>query len=278
MEKYLLNQKLLKSCQSNTVANMALARQCLEQGADVNCLDDLRPGDTPLMNAVLNNNIELVNLLLDYQADINHINDRDQTALIYAVQLYYPVMVDCLLQRGANVNLENSMGNTALHFVEDNSDVAELLLKKKANIYHPNNAHKTPFNYAAMHKHNNTLKKFIDYQMLSLNDALLMSALHNNCDILTYVINKGVDINYQAFDGQTAFMTSVRQKSMGCVFELLKNDADLTIKDHEGQTWIDYVLFQDRQKMNDMVSNLKEQIILDRHINHNLDSQERLNF
>lgn len=239
-----------------------MAGQWLAQGANANCLDDVRSGDTPLILAVLNNSPELVNLLLDHQADINFLNDRDQTPLILATQLKHGEAVECLLKRGANPSFQNSLGNAALHFVGDDIGIAEALLKHGAHLYQSNNAYKTPFEYSK--KNSEMLKLFIDLKAIKIGDAAIFSALNNNAFIFRYTMEKGADINKPDNNGTTLFMKASWSNSIDVMAELIKNNANLDAVNNDGKNWLD--LMPDRQKAEELLECLKNQVLLDNSI------------
>lgn len=81
-------------------------------------------------------------------SDVNEVDNKGNTALIYAVKNNNPEMVKALIYREADVNLKNNKGNTALIYAVKNNfiDIAKILLKNKdINVNEKNN-----FNYTAL--------------------------------------------------------------------------------------------------------------------------------
>lgn len=71
-------------------------------------------GKTPLMLAVINNNVELVNELLDKGADINLADGQGNTPLIYACLLNNKSMIEAVLAAGnLDINHKNNFGVSA---------------------------------------------------------------------------------------------------------------------------------------------------------------------
>ena len=92
-------------------------------------------GTSALMWAVRNNDIELVNTLIDAGINVNLIDSLGNTALIYCCkQGYKPSIFNKLLQAGANVNIKNAKGESALDYAyqSGNKEFVDLLLAKGA--------------------------------------------------------------------------------------------------------------------------------------------------
>jgi serine/threonine-protein phosphatase 6 regulatory ankyrin repeat subunit B len=72
-------------------------------------------GQTPLMLATENGDVNMVRLLLQHGASPNDVNNFDQTAVHYACFEGQPAILQLLLQNGGNVNVQDDMGQTPLH-------------------------------------------------------------------------------------------------------------------------------------------------------------------
>ena len=84
-------------------------------GVDVNQVD--RDGETALFMAVAQGNRELVEILVDADANVNHSNKWGLTPLFLAVEFGDPSIVRILINAGAHVNHFNHYGETPLLFV-----------------------------------------------------------------------------------------------------------------------------------------------------------------
>jgi len=80
--------------------------------------------------------IEIVQILLDKGADPNLQDTRGDTALYLATEQNSLEVVQLLLDKRANPNLQNKYGETALHIAveEENAEIVKLLLEKGANV------------------------------------------------------------------------------------------------------------------------------------------------
>ena len=87
--------------------------QLLKEGADVN-LKAIISRDTPLFEAVVAGNNEMVKLLLTHGADANQLN-YDKLPLVVAAWKGDRAIVSVLLAYGARINTQDGDGYTALH-------------------------------------------------------------------------------------------------------------------------------------------------------------------
>jgi ankyrin repeat protein len=110
----------------------------------INNLDEFRYDETPLMWAAGKGLTGIARLLIDNGADVNLPNADGNTALMLAAFGGHKNIVEHLLtneKNKANVDQENATGNTALIWAvgkPDNKDVIELLLSNKADVNHQN--------------------------------------------------------------------------------------------------------------------------------------------
>jgi len=93
-------------------------------------------------------NTSIVNALLDFGADVNSRNRRGEPALSIAAIQGKLAIVQCLLRRGANVNITDSNGNTCVHYACWNQQfvkaIVSELLKYGADINQSNGNGITP--------------------------------------------------------------------------------------------------------------------------------------
>jgi ankyrin repeat protein len=91
-------------------------------------------GNTLLMLASYNGNLETTQLLVDYGADIDKKNDRGQTPLAGVCFKGYLDIVKILVKNGANVYENNGMGTTPIMFASmfGNYEIVKYLNKEKS--------------------------------------------------------------------------------------------------------------------------------------------------
>jgi len=105
----------------------------IENGADVNIVDGR--GMTPLLWASLRGHLEIADYLLDHGADIHITNTAEWTALMEASLEGHIEIVKLLIARGADVNAKTFVSGTALMFSSGNGhlEVVKLLLDNGAD-------------------------------------------------------------------------------------------------------------------------------------------------
>jgi len=112
-------------------------------------------GNTRLILAVLQQRMDLIKLFIEREhVDINKQNFKGDSALLFACQnvtaKFQLQIVRYLIQCGANVQLSNLDGNTALHFASGFGDesLANLLIQQAAFINAQNENGETALHWA----------------------------------------------------------------------------------------------------------------------------------
>jgi len=179
---------LLASQQNKSdIASVLIAKGSDPDTADVNT------GETPLIAAAKNGNLDMMNMLIVAGADLNNASKQGMTPLLsgiesgkrqvteflvsrgslagvspqnlmkYASQKNF-VGVEAMLKGGANPNYSDKNGNTALLAATANGDFdsVKVLLAYRANINAVNKLHMTPLLYALKRGNSEMAKYFLD--------------------------------------------------------------------------------------------------------------------
>ncbi|MES2482985.1 MAG: ankyrin repeat domain-containing protein [Pseudomonadota bacterium] len=104
-----------------------LARRLIKRDADVN-----KPGWTPLHYAATGGHVEMMDLLLEHHAFIDAQSPNKTTPLMMAAMYGSAQAVKFLLQAGADVNMKNQLGMTAVDFAlrADRKEAAEMIAQQ----------------------------------------------------------------------------------------------------------------------------------------------------
>ncbi len=136
--------------EKNLIALVRLYLEHTNENPNYLCKD----GNSLLGRSILNKNLQMAKLLLDYGADCNYINTNGKSLLHLAVELDDPRFVKLLLKYEANPNIKDLISDqTPLCSVsireEYNPKIIKLLMKHgaiaTASFYNSKGKHVTPF-------------------------------------------------------------------------------------------------------------------------------------
>jgi hypothetical protein len=108
-----------------------IIRALVEAGADPNPAD-VEGMNAPLMNAVFNEPLETVGLLLKHKANVNTTGARGWTPLRVAVRRQDTAQVRLLLRYGANVQAKDQQGTALLALAKQYHDAALIHILEQA--------------------------------------------------------------------------------------------------------------------------------------------------
>lgn len=170
-------------------------------------------GRTSLMNAVLKNNVKTVHRLLQKGADPNIQDNKGRTALVLASLMpeENTEIIKSLINYGADPNIrENENLGTALMYATGKGkiEVVKVLISAGADVNISASGGMTPLMVAAMANHNDLLT--------------LLSRVANNLDA-------------QNKEGQTALFFAIQESSQ-LVETLITAGANVNISDNAGNT------------------------------------------
>jgi ankyrin repeat protein len=137
--------------------DLQVVNESLEQGISVDDTDEL--GRTALMFAGYNGHNDVVNALIENEADVNLENDEGRTSLMFAASGPFSETVSLLLENGADVNRSDAVEEwTPLMYAaaEGNSEVVELLLEHGANSAAEDSDGETAADFAENNGHTQT--------------------------------------------------------------------------------------------------------------------------
>ena len=207
------------------------AKLLIKSGADVNLKNN--GGMTALMNASAVGSDELVELLINAGARVNEVDNDGRTAIFYACRGYdvcsfyinynsfygYSFsesveVVKFLIDNGADVNLKNNGGMTALMSASDVShELIELLIKSGARVNEVDDNGKSALMYA----------------IISSSDI----------EVVKFLIDNGANVNLKSNDGETALMNAYIRGNKELVELLINSGADANLisnlKDNYGR-------------------------------------------
>ncbi|KAL5505211.1 hypothetical protein EMCRGX_G006611 [Ephydatia muelleri] len=168
-------------------------------------------GCTALMRASKAGHMEFVKELLDKGAEVN-IQDKDGwTALMRASKAGQLECVKVLLDKGAEVNMQSWWRETALMMAskEGHMECVKVLLDQGADV---------------------------NIQDKDGWTALMRASKAGQLECVKVLLDKGAEVNMQSGWRETALMMASKEGHMECVKVLLDQGADVNIQDKEGST------------------------------------------
>jgi ankyrin repeat protein len=106
----------------------------LQAGMPVNLSD--HKGNSLIMLASYNGNLETTSMLVDFRAEVDKKNDRGQTPLAGVCFKGYIDIVKVLVKAGANIYENNGMGTTPIMFASmfGNSEIVKFLDEQNSSF------------------------------------------------------------------------------------------------------------------------------------------------
>ena len=163
-----------------------IAQLLIDSGADVNQMATPKPGMIvyPIHMAVMRKHYKILTSIVNHNGAIDATNNEGNTALHLAVFRFQNDMVEFLCQKGANVNIQNIGGTTPLigGVIKKNESAVMTLLNYEADINLVDNFQDSALSYAFIKQ----MKSVVDF-LLNLGatfDVLNgkgLAAFHRAC-------------------------------------------------------------------------------------------------
>ncbi|KAK4880295.1 hypothetical protein RN001_008441 [Aquatica leii] len=221
------------ACDKDIIAMLLLSR-----GAEVHVKNTW--GCYPLHNAVVSGMDKVIPLILDLGFDIDTETDNGETALYVALVNRKIDTARLLMNRGARIDIVNSTTNTTcLHLAAEagfEELVREALKVEHFSITDKNTYNFTPLSLAVQYENVNIAKLLFE-NVITLEhfdedyDYLHLAAEFGDVNIMTALLDKGLNINDDNKDGETPLMVALRLERWGIVDLVLSRGADVTIKE-----------------------------------------------
>ncbi|KMQ50170.1 Ankyrin [Chitinispirillum alkaliphilum] len=179
-----------------------IARLILEYGVNPNRIEGVAqlfstPQTTSLIQAVTNNNLEMVTLLCEYGADVNLVPEHGESALHIAAREGYSGVMRVLIEHGADLFSSHDFWNN------------------------------TPFTYALRSGNQETVLLLenagaLDTARIDLERELANAAGNSNTDIIDYLLQKGVDPHTSAFSEDILLVRAVSAGHIDVLHQFLE--------------------------------------------------------
>jgi ankyrin repeat protein len=245
---------------------------------------------TPLHYAIISKNMDAIDLLLKYDANVNIVDKDKYNALFFAVKSRSFEICQKIIRLTSNINAKCLTGENVLHIACNLRlyDIGELLIKNKINInVHDNNNELTPLHYCVLLndiKMTNLIIENggnINLQDIYGNTPLHYSIIENNYEIFNILINSmknnNVNVNLWNIEGEIPlhllFKLKEKENNNNNYFDLLLEKSNLNIQDKDGNScfyyllkfgiWKKYIHILKKKKINIFIKNKENEYIFD---------------
>jgi ankyrin repeat protein len=239
----IMRSPLMELCGDNSIVHREeKLKLLLELGADPNVVADF--GGTPLMQAIrVGDGSDIVNILLDGQADVNLPDGGGSTALFTAVQYRKLDCLRTLIHRGGNINYKNNHGSTALNeeirSAKSSVDIIKLLIELGSDINSAKSLHVAFEGWKSLHIAPLLINSGADVNAKNSDgrSPLSLAVSNKECpiDTITMLVNAGAVIDATDDKGLTPLMHAAKNGHMAAVKLLLELNASVAKCDMEGK-------------------------------------------
>jgi len=175
---------------------------------------------------VINNNFEGLKKVLKTldEMDINK-EYNDDILLVYASKHGYIDIMKLLIEKGAEVNIEDADGMTPLYWaaINNNAHITKFLIEDKGAE--------------------------VDYEGINSTTALIEASKHGYIDIVKLLIANGANINIKASVSKTPLHYAVNIGYMDIAEFLIKEGAVVDVEDGDGMTPLHYAVEESNRDM-----------------------------
>ncbi|OWZ03551.1 Serine/threonine protein kinase [Phytophthora megakarya] len=198
-------------------------------------------GETPLIYAAQNGEIDVVRFLVQVGANVNSADDTKRTALLYSIICDHLPVAQFVLANGAYIDALDLNEQTSLMAAirMNNLEAVQLLIQNNANVNimddYDNAAQLLIKNGAAINAVNRVEWTSLIFAAAA-NGELDANEL---CDaVVRFLVESGADVNVADKCGWTSLMYAAQNGNLGIVKILLDNDADVSTVNNDGRTAI----------------------------------------
>jgi len=251
-------------CHATMNGCMFLSQYLIENNLtkDINFVD--KDYETPLMYAVKSKNVNLVQFLLENGANVNYINNKDESALSKTMSTRISkkmiAILEMLINYGADINkIYNITENNKLSCSKitpliyavghKNLNLIELFIKNGANVNDKDTKGATPLYYAITHSQKIEIVEYlidngadVNEIINDENETVIFSAIkYEQYDIIKLLVDRGANVNHKNKQNKIPLGTVMYRKNCSQLFEyLISDEIDFQELDRHGKSLFHY--------------------------------------
>jgi len=204
---------------------------------DATTLDQVNNENLTLMIAVIQGNEEMVQFLIDQNANVKYQNIYGDTALMMAVRdLNVNIAKQIILKDTTTLDQVNKDNKTPLMIavLQGNEEMVQFLIDQNANVkYQRIDGYTTTALMIVMYTGDvNIAKQIILKDATTLDQIdfknrtpLMRAIVYKNEEIVQFLIDQNANVKYQNEDGDTALMIAVRDRNVNIAKQIILKDA-----------------------------------------------------
>ena len=227
-------------CSAAVYGHGDIIKFLIQKGVEVNSRN--QKGVLALGNAIWNKEVEAVKLLLSSGADANaSTGSSGHTLLTLASVVGKHEICNLLIEHGADVNLAHANGTRPIYLAawKGKKDIVQLLVNKGARCDTSHDLF-TALSLVPSEKYNKVWVEIknqgVDVTGPDGTNVLCSASAHGRTDIITFLIQKGVEVNTRNGAGIIALGNAVWNNEVEATRLLLSSGADPNARADNGDT------------------------------------------
>eukprot|EP01119_Soliformovum_irregulare_P017229 TRINITY_DN5080_c0_g1_i1.p1 TRINITY_DN5080_c0_g1~~TRINITY_DN5080_c0_g1_i1.p1 ORF type:complete len:956 (-),score=247.96 TRINITY_DN5080_c0_g1_i1:60-2927(-) len=207
--------------------------------------------------------IAFVRYFLEQKAELNILNDTGETSpLHYGAEHYNNLIMDALIEAGANPNLPNKRGQTPLYRAAEvgNWEAIVLLIERGALVNVQDETETTALHVAAINGHVSATKALLDREAsIDVCDKGLRTPLHyavieGKKAVAEVLVARGSNIEAPDEEGFTPLLTACWKTRVELVEFLLNSQADVSAVDNNGRSAVHLAVLRKSEAILEILS------------------------
>jgi len=231
--------------------------------AIIRALSDRRLQSKVINDEFMGNVKQILELLLNHGANVNDRNKSGVTLLMMACQYGHKDLVDLLIHHGAIVHDTTSIGYSPLIYACQNGhlDIVSLLISLGADIHQKDEQQYTPLIHAVDGRSIETVKYLVQKGAdVNVKDCMGQTPLMHVGQIrfieaMECLLDHNANVDIQDNRGETCLIQSISFGNYEPIVRLLlQYQADITLRDHNNKTALDYAKERDLPELEKLLS------------------------
>ena len=217
----------------------------------VNSMPTIADLNQQLLSAARRDKTTKIVRLLNLGADANTVDAQGSIALMLVLQSarYSGIQITLPFKQKSNASYtyNENLNNVSTSAIKDTRSI-QALLDKGADPNIKNKQGRTALIFAAFHKSTSCIRLLVERGAdIHIKDAFGRSAIiyaagYGHTEMLKYLISKGLSPNDKTEQGATVLMQETLCGSVESILFLLSTGADVNMKDNNGRTALQYAV------------------------------------